>query len=344
MNKKLVNHIHFVVDVSGSMTHHMNKMNELASKLSSSLTLAEAAGQETLISVSKFSTRRIGYNDVPFVELIANDVPARGFIMPQFRTEGGTPLIDAICKTLRDSIIKDALCQKSLVEDHTFLFYFLTDGEELHSKEFTAYDVRTMIPQLSDSFTLSVMVPDQRAVHFCKNLGFPAGNIEVWNTSATNAMEVVGETMSSAYANYTTSRSMGLRSSSAVFHVNAAAVSVPFAQANLPEVSGNLIKCDTGGEIRKFVENHTGKTYKLGTAFYELTKTETVQAKKQLIIMENKLDGKKFGGPEVRRVLGLPMGTEIKVRPGDHGQWRVFVQSTSINRKLMVGTWLYLTA
>jgi hypothetical protein len=37
-------------------------------------------------------------------------------------------------------------------------------------------------------------------------------------------------------------------------------------------------------------------------------------------------------------MLGLPRVGDARVRPGDHGKFDVFVQSTSVNRKLSYGT------
>ena len=47
--------------------------------------------------------------------------------------------------------------------------------------------------------------------------------------------------------------------------------------------------------------------------------------------------GAVYGGAEAREILGLP-GTDIKVKPTDFSDWDIFVQSTSNNRKLVVGT------
>ena len=78
------------------------------------------------------------------------------------------------------------------------------------------------------------------------------------------------------------------------------------------------------------------KPYRKGAAFYELTKREEIQENKELLVMEI---GKSavYGGADAREVLGLPE-TRCKVTPGNHSQWKIFVQSGSFNRRLVRGT------
>ena len=45
-----------------------------------------------------------------------------------------------------------------------------------------------------------------------------------------------------------------------------------------------------------------------------------------------------FGGTDARSVLGIPEGQNLKIKPGNHGNFDIFVQSTSLNRKLVRGT------
>jgi hypothetical protein len=51
-----------------------------------------------------------------------------------------------------------------------------------------------------------------------------------------------------------------------------------------------------------------------------------------------------YMGEDARRMLGLPTSGVAKVRPGNHSSFDVFVQSTSLNRKLVRGTKLLVTA
>jgi hypothetical protein len=79
-----------------------------------------------------------------------------------------------------------------------------------------------------------------------------------------------------------------------------------------------------------------GIPYELGKAYYQLTKSEKIQPQKHICVMEKKTK-KVYAGSYARDLLGLP-ATEVKVSPQTNPEFDVFVQSTSINRKLVPGT------
>lgn len=93
--------------------------------------------------------------------------------------------------------------------------------------------------------------------------------------------------------------------------------------------------------IRDFVEAN-GIAFEKGRGFYELSKPETIQQYKE-IILEDKKSGDMYSGGEVRKYLGLQPqraagGEHEKLRPQKTGEYIVYVQSTSVNRKLIGGT------
>jgi hypothetical protein len=94
-------------------------------------------------------------------------------------------------------------------------------------------------------------------------------------------------------------------------------------------------------DIRKFVTDN-GIEFHKGRGFYELTKAETVQQYKE-IIMQDRETGEMFIGTQVREKLDLQPQTEKggvneKLYAKDAKEFRIFVQSTSVNRKLIGGT------
>jgi hypothetical protein len=94
-------------------------------------------------------------------------------------------------------------------------------------------------------------------------------------------------------------------------------------------------------DIRKFVTDN-GIEFCKGRGFYELTKVETVQQYKE-VIMQDRETGEMFIGTQVREKLGLQPQTEKggvneKLYAKDAKEFRIFVQSTSVNRKLIGGT------
>lgn len=52
----------------------------------------------------------------------------------------------------------------------------------------------------------------------------------------------------------------------------------------------------------------------------------------------DKVTGNFFTGNAARKLAGIPIGVSAKVSPEDLRQYVVFIQSTSVNRKLLAGT------
>jgi hypothetical protein len=88
--------------------------------------------------------------------------------------------------------------------------------------------------------------------------------------------------------------------------------------------------------IKNFVTEN-GLKFKAGRGFYEFTKTETIQGRKEIVLMDRKT-GDLFSGDGARELLGLPPGETVRIRPASLEKYVVFVQSTSNNRKLMGGS------
>lgn len=90
--------------------------------------------------------------------------------------------------------------------------------------------------------------------------------------------------------------------------------------------------------IKEFVQS-TGAIFKVGRGFYELTKPETIQEKKEVVLVD-KESGDMYSGTKAREMIGLPYGLRGRIRPLDIEDvgYDVFVQSTSYNRILMPGT------
>lgn len=90
--------------------------------------------------------------------------------------------------------------------------------------------------------------------------------------------------------------------------------------------------------IRDFVEAQ-GLTFKAGKGFYQWEKPAIVQARKEVLLINDET-GDVIIGDEARHRLGLPMegtSTVKKVRPNYVEGYTPYVQSTSYNRKLLGG-------
>jgi len=72
-----------------------------------------------------------------------------------------------------------------------------------------------------------------------------------------------------------------------------------------------------------------------GRGFYEFTKPEIIQPQKEIVLM-NRESGDLYEGDVARRIAGIGANEEkAKIKPGDLPKYRIFIQSTSANRKLL---------
>lgn len=87
--------------------------------------------------------------------------------------------------------------------------------------------------------------------------------------------------------------------------------------------------------IKDFVTENS-LSFKAGKGFYEFTKPETISSKKLVVLMK-KDTGDLFEGKKARKIIGLTNENK-KYKPHDIPLYRVFIQSTSYNRKLIANT------
>ena len=121
---------------------------------------------------------------------------------------------------------------------------------------------------------------------------------------------------------------------------------VVFAEAGLEVVEPSrfqVLTVTADKDIRSFVEE-TGADFKKGAGFYQFTKSELIQERKDVVLVD-KVTGDMFTGDHARELIGLPKGERAQLKPAKLEKYDVYVQSTSINRKLKGGTkFLYDTA
>jgi hypothetical protein len=94
---------------------------------------------------------------------------------------------------------------------------------------------------------------------------------------------------------------------------------------------------DEGIQIRDFILRYRME-YLKGAAFYQLTKTEARVSHTKMVLVRDQATGKIFAGKEARSMIGLPNDRNARLHPGDHAKFDLFIQSESINRKLVGGT------
>ncbi|WP_030153882.1 vWA domain-containing protein [Streptomyces sp. NRRL S-244] len=333
-----INHVALVLDASSSMSHLSRKVVEVADQQIAYLARrSQELDQETRVTVYVFADK---------VECVIydKDVLRMPSLKQLYRAGGMTALLAATLKSQRE------LAQTAqLYGDHSFLTFVLTDGQEnashrcpdapSRSPRDLVQAVATMIETQQDNWTLAVLVPDQMGKREAMQCGFPKDNIAIWDATSTQGLEEAGQVILKATENFMMGRTKGIRGSKAVFSTGAEVVNKEtIAAAGLTPVDPSqyqLIAVARDAAIREWVVE-SGQNYRTGCAFYQLSKSEKIQARKQIAVLEKKTD-QVYTGPEARALLGLP-DTEVRVKPDHNDDFTIFVQSTSVNRKLVPNT------
>lgn len=328
----IINHIGMVLDKSTSMLRYKDKLVQVAdAQIQHLAQRSQELDQETRISVWTFADR---------VECVVwdKDVLRLPSIAPYYMPYGNTAFIDATLMS-----IGDLQLTPEKYGDHSFLLYVLTDGEENRSVN-NPDKLQLTIKQLPDHWTVAALVPNAGAKHEAKRFGFPAGNIEVWDTTSERGVQEVGDRIRAATDSYMRGRASGVRSTTTLFSTDATAVNAAtISQAGLkPLAKGSyiLVPVPTDMRIDEFTKQ-CGHNYQVGRGFYQLMKREEIQATKDIVVVSKK-DHSVYTGPDARQLVGLP-NMNVRVSPDHNADYDIFVQSTSINRKLIAHTrYLYL--
>ncbi|WP_436840029.1 VWA domain-containing protein [Streptomyces althioticus] len=351
LKKHFVNHVALVIDKSGSMQGHSEQLVRVVDEFVKGLAEeSDRLGHETRISLYAFDH---------LVENLVWDMDVKH--LPSMRglytvENGATALIQASVKALDDlgHIWEE-------YGEHSFLQVVVTDGEENASGADTTGSRHDLMPDgravldewrsriadkmntLPDHWTSAIMVPNSLAKRTAQQYGFPTGNISIWDADSDQGVEEAIGAVKTAATRFLRDREQGVRGTRNLFAMGQD-LSAADVTSNLQALDAGkyvLIPVDRPTSIRDFVTS-AGHPYKTGCAFYELSKREKVQARKQIAVAEKdpatgRMTGKVFTGPAARQLLGLP-ATEVTVAPGSNGAYTVFVQSTSVNRKLVPGT------
>lgn len=368
--QRLLNHVNFVIDRSGSMNNLNHQVNKVVRNQITRLdALDQQMGQETHVSIYIFGseTRCVIY-DTDVKRLVGKDVLAGHY-------DGGmTSLIDAAL-TVREESAQIA----QLHCDHAFLDFILTDGGENQShltargrkytNAFGASSIQAKLTQelqdtlrtQPDNVTVAVLVPDVLCKKQAINFGFPPGNIMIWDVSE-QGLAVAEQEIAKVTSDYYEARATGTRGTNTLFASNVTQAQVdasglkpvdpdqfmiiPVALASTSQLSyvipkKSITKKNPGGikhvEIMPFIQE-TGRTYVAGQAYYELVKSEKFEANKKVALIHRQTK-KVYVGDQAKALIGLS-GTSTRIRPQavKGGDYDIFVQSTSVNRHLPLGT------
>lgn len=331
--------VHILIDASGSMS---NIKSAAVDALNRQIATVKAESlrnkQYTLLSVAQF----IDSNRV--------NVPLRSSNWPEAiipispwgeytPTGSNTPLRDAVSAAIVD------LTFRASPEDSVLLIV-ITDGQENASLRVTPAVMKNKIQKLqtTDRWTFAFSVPRGSKQLIAREFGVFDDNIQEWEQSVQGT-EVMSMATAAGTSGYFTARSAG-QTSVKKFYTDLSKLDPNTLKRNLQDVSDAYREWTVSKEasITEFVDEKLAPRdrYVPGNAFYELTKPEKVQSYKNILIKDKKT-GRIFGGQDVRTIIGLPPGQDCKVEPANLSNYKVFVQSTSGNRKLVRGTSILYT-
>jgi hypothetical protein len=332
MSQNNINHIAFVVDASTSMSDKSKTVVELFdAQIKHLARRSKEVNQETRVSVYFFS-----HSDSIHCVIFDKDVLRLPSLAGLYTPNGNTALRDATLKA-----VVDLETTSQIYGDHAFLLYAITDGEENDSAA-NANSLARRLNGLPDNWTVAVLVPDASGVHEAKRAGFPADNIAVWDTSDRNMVEMEKK-MTESTETFFQNRAKGIRGTRSLFKIDTSNLSSKKVNDSLDSLKSHefiAVALTKDGTIRDVVERATGEDYVKGSAFYQLSKPETVQSYKKVCI-RNKISGYVYSGDKARKLLNLP-DTDARIKPEGLAKFDIFVQSTSVNRKLIGGTTLII--
>jgi hypothetical protein len=99
-------------------------------------------------------------------------------------------------------------------------------------------------------------------------------------------------------------------------------------------MSYQLVICSHDGTLKQIAES-AGLSYEKGNGFYELTKSETISSKKQLVLFING-NYSTDSVSDIRSICGLPSSGDLNLSKGDlPSGFQLFIQSTAPNRKIL---------
>jgi hypothetical protein len=327
--QRLINHVVLVLDASYSMKGKDSRLVQAADDQIKHLAQrSKELNQETRVSIYYFGETTI---ECLIFDMDVTRLPS---IKDLYKVlYENTSLIDAVCKSQ-----DDLATTSQLYGDHAFLTFVLTDGQENRSTKHTARDLKDRIVGAAENWSMGWLVPDQSGVRYLEDLGVLRDSIAVWDTRGTAGLDVAASAIRTATDNFMTARSTGVRGTKSVFSTSTATVNKTTVKQTLNPLDRKtytIYPVRSDSRIDDFITGQ-GYVFHTGMGYYQLTKTETIQASKQIVVVD-KSNGQAYSGDEARGLLGLP-NRAVRVRPDHNTLYDIFVQSTSLNRKLLKNT------
>lgn len=346
-----IDHVVLLIDESGSMQgRERDVVSVVDGQVKWLAKRSQELDREVRVTVCKF-------NGTMTCLIFDKDVLRMPSIKDMYRPSGSTALIRSTMRA-----IDELATTSQLYGDHAFLMWVFSDGEETDNRH-EGPALASKISGLPGNWSLGGLVPSLNAKLAMESYGFPRGNVAVWDINAATGVAEAGVEIQKATDTYFTGRQSGMRTNTSLF-VQAPtrqAVAAAGLTALSPDqffifpavATGNMaihipnktkLKSRPEGikhvEIKEMVES-TGRPYMMGNAFYELVKSEKITGEKDVAVIEVATN-KVYTGKQARALIGLdefsrrvrPMPKTATGKP----EFDIFIQSTSTNRLLPVGS------
>ncbi len=333
------NYVALVIDESGSMNHLSPPVTKLYKETLKQLREKKLVGQDTYLSLIRFgSLIEIDYSAIDINSTINYNHKS---------TLGQTALLDGVGEAINSLsqyqpaktwVQVDSETQKLQSEDVSYLVIVLTDGGENCSRIYNRLSLRKLIneKQLTGKWTFAFNVPDQNGINYLNQFNIPLENINVWAPTEEGVREVEQKT-SSGIGRFYQARSAGGSSVCSFYSADLSNVkSTDLKALNNVQNNFKVLEVKKECDVTTFIKENMGEYIK-GNTYYQLTKSEKVQATKKVVIREK---GKAaiYEGAEARKLIGIPDNQEVRVKPYNLSNYEIFIQSSSNNRKLVRGT------
>lgn len=257
--------------------------------------------------------------------------PARVFLKSE---------VDEATKSLNENTalldgIGDAIQLAKVSTAEADLIAIFSDGEENNSRRFYAAALANDITAAMGRGKLTITFAGPQSAFHRLPVGIPGGNFKAWDGSLKALSEVQTMT-SSAIGTYTQSRRTGVTRSATLYadatKLNTGAVR-GYAKQVVPTETKVVSKHMDGRAIADFF-----KKFEPGRHYYQLIKPEYIQEDKDLVVHIKDQNEYRVGSRSIRTLLGLPETGKIRVAPGPQSdKYDIYVQSSSVNRKLVEG-------
>lgn len=326
--------VYLVLDQSASMVgQKCETQRKMAWDLIKEFAAAEQEGDQ------EYRVTLVGFGSYVFP--VAPAKPARYFTRPEVDVlkagNHNTALRDGICAAFNRALSSTDIPEAVLVS-------IFSDGEENNSGN-RAEDVKRVMSCLSGRTGLTVTFAGPlSAYRQLANVGIPEGNFKAWDGSLKEMAETVQATTMSTQT-YVKERAKGV-TRSVSFYVDPSKLSTPGIRAMAKKVTPAEVKTVSSRMDGRAIADFF-KKFEPGRHYYQLLKGEYIDEDKDLVVHIKDKDEYRQGSRTVRMLLGLPETGRIRVRPAKptadqlgrpvEPNYEIFVQSASVNRKLVEG-------